>query len=142
MIYNDISPITLNKIEELDKGYSCICDKFSDNDYLELFKYMTKETDENNDVLTYDNFKTIYLSTYKLKQIQGYGKFYNIKDVDIDDVFNEEYLKVKKYLDLQEISRSENKHVNNVLDDEYMIISKKKVFQTLKNIDIDEFLNM
>ena len=33
-------------------GYSCTIDKFDEDDFLELFKYMTKSTSEDNSILT------------------------------------------------------------------------------------------
>ncbi len=47
-----------------------MCEKFNRKDYAELFKYMTKETDENDNILTYDNFVTLYEATYHVKQIK------------------------------------------------------------------------
>jgi hypothetical protein len=85
--------VTWKNIYMLDTGYSCSIDKFKESDYAELFKYMTKETDEENNVLKYDNFKTLYFALYRVRQIQGYGVFYNIKDEDrsdeVDELYNE-----------------------------------------------------
>jgi len=38
--------VTLKAIENLDLGYSCMMDKFKEDDYFELFKYMTNLTDQ------------------------------------------------------------------------------------------------
>lgn len=60
-------------------------DKFPPNDFAELFKYMTKDKDEKGNILTYDNFKTLYEGLYRVKQIQGYGVLYKINDkVDLE----------------------------------------------------------
>lgn len=72
--------VNLKNINNLDLGYSCNMDLFRESEYQELFKYMTKGTDENDNVLSYKNFVTLMYSTYRLKQIQGYGVFYNIND--------------------------------------------------------------
>lgn len=135
MLYNDIS-ITKENFDNLDCGYSCMVDKFRDDDYMELFKYMTKSTDENDNLLTYDNFKTLYFATFGIKQIQGYGLFYNIKDDDItQDEIDSVYVSIKNFLNSDEkpIMTSE-KPFDLLNDNNYLVISRKKIYQYLKEI--------
>lgn len=119
----------------LEDGYSCNCDKFQEGDYKQLFKYMTKETDENKNVLTYDNFKVLYDSTFGIKQIQGYGCFYNITDSDLDDEVDKMYCDIVNLLKEDEDPTSTFETPLELLnDDRYLLISRKKVFQYLKEL--------
>lgn len=121
--------------ELLEDGYSCNCDKFKNNDYAELFKYMTKETDENKNVLTYDNFKTLYDSTRYIKQIQGYGCFYNINDCDIDEEVDRVYASIIDFLkDYESPEEVREEPMALLNDDRYTLISRKKVYQYLKEL--------
>lgn len=129
---------TVNKenFDNLELGYSVICNKFQDNDYAELFKYMTKETDEVDNILTYDNFKTLYYATRYLKQIQGYGKFYRISDEDLNDEVDKIYCDIIRFLDQDEepILKLESPH-QLLSDEHYTLISRKKIYQQLKQLD-------
>lgn len=135
MLWNNIR-INKNNFDELDQGYSCICDKFYDDDYMELFKYMTKSTDESDNILTYDHFKTLYNSTFRLKQIQGYGCFYLINDNDLNSEIDKIYADIKLFLqstdDKPEFKSFDLFELLN--DDKFTIISRKKIYQYLKSI--------
>lgn len=133
-----INDITVNKTnyDNLDLGYSVICNKFEDNDYAELFKYMTKETDEIDNILTYDNFKVLYYSTKFLKQIQGYGVFYRITDEDLEEEIDKIYTDIINILDHEEkpiLSLESPRQLLN--DDNYTLVSRKKIYQYLKDLD-------
>lgn len=134
LLMNDIR-VTKENFDNLDLGYSCICDKFHDDDYVELFKYMTKETDEKNNILTYENFKILFFATLGLKQIQGYGVFYNIKDEDIEEEVEKTYISIINFLKKDEkptevVERS----IDLLNDNKYTLISRSKVYQYLKVI--------
>lgn len=127
--------VTKTAIDNLFEGYSCALDKFSDNDYVELFKYISKDFDEKGNILTYDNFVSLYYGLYRVKQIQGYGCLYNIND-DIDlDILNEQF---EKYI--QEVKKKESpvmvyqKPQDLILDSEYRIISRKSYFKYLRQL--------
>lgn len=135
MIWNNIR-ITEKNFNELEQGYSCICDKFYDDDYMELFKYMTKGTDENDKILTYDHFKTLYISTYRLKQIQGYGCLYRINDNNLNNEIDKIYTDIKNFLQLTD-DKPEFKSFDLfelLNDDKFTIISRKKIYQYLKSL--------
>ena len=97
-LYNSIH---LSKIKDIENGYSVILDEFKEEDFIELFKYMCKEKsfiDEDSILLDYETFKYLYDATYRVKQLQGYGIFYNIRD-DFDyEEIKEDYLKYIEYL--------------------------------------------
>lgn len=127
--------ITHENISKVDLGYSCAIDKFKENDYAELFKYMTKSTNEDNNLLSYDNFKSIYLSTHKRKQIQGYGVFYRINDEDIEEEIDKIYADIQEFLSREETPvPSTESPIDLLHDDNYQIISRRKIYQYLKEI--------
>lgn len=135
MCLNDIN-ITKENFDKLDLGYSVVCNKFQDNDYAELFKYMTKETDETNNILTYDNFKILYFATLFLKQIQGYGIFYKINDSDLDKEVDIAYNEIRCYLEYDEKPILQFERPFDLLNDNnYKIISRKKIYHILQQLD-------
>lgn len=134
LIYNNLT-VSKENIDSLDEGYSCTIDKFQNSDYAELFKYMTKGTNEDNQVLSYDNFKTLYISTHKKKQIQGYGCFYRINDDDLEQEVDKIYLDIQNFLTKEESATEIFQRPFELLDDHhYQIISRKKIYQYLREI--------
>lgn len=127
--------VTKNSIEELEEGYSCAMVQFNEDDYAELFKYISKGSDEEGNTLTYDNFVSLYYGLYRVKQIQGYGCLYRIDDdIDLDELD-------KKYDEyIQEIAKKESPVVayetpqDLILDSEYMLISRKSFFKYLRQL--------
>ena len=94
---------------------------------------MTKETDEKNNVLTYDNFKILYESTYALKQIQGYGCFYKINDENLDEEVEKEYVKMQLFLQSFETPINVlERPIDLMQDNKYTLISRKKIFQYMR----------
>jgi hypothetical protein len=128
--------VTKKNIDELDEGYSCTMDKFPEEDFAELFKYISKETDENGNVLTYENFISLYYGLYRVKQIQGYGCLYRITDEGDLEGLEEQY---EEYI--QEIRKKESpkmvyeKPQDLLLDTEYTLISRKNYFKYLRQLD-------
>lgn len=127
--------ITRSNIDELEEGYTCVMDKFSEGDFAELFKYMTKEKDQNGSLLSYDNFKVLYEALYRVKQIQGYGCLFRIKD----DIDLEEYeIKWNNYI--EEIRKKENPvevletPQDLCLDSRYTLISRKSYYKYLRTL--------
>lgn len=89
-------------------------DKFSENDFVEIFKYMTKATTEDGKTLSYKQFKTLYYALFKVRQIQGYGIFYNLKDdeeINFDEV-NEAYAEFIEELQTKKNLLRYQKHQN------------------------------
>lgn len=129
--------VTGKKIRELDLGYSCMIDKFNEGDYLELFKYMTKsDGDEQGSIMTYDNFKTLYFALLGVRQIQGYGVLYRIKDDEsiLEDV-EEKYQAIIDGLRQKESPVEVSEAPQDLLkDSEYTLISRKKVYSYLRQL--------
>lgn len=127
--------VTLEAIEDLNLGYSCKVDKLQEGDYNELFKYMTKEVDDKGNVLTYDNFRVLENSLYRVKQIQGYGCLFRVKD-DFDvSLVESEYQKI-----IDELQKKENpvkvlEQPQDLLKDKYYtLISRKSYMKYLKKL--------
>jgi hypothetical protein len=128
--------LTKENIDNLKIGYSCTLWQFLDDDYAELFKYMTKGTDEKGQTLTYTNFVSLLHGLYRVKQIQGYGCLYQIGDDEIFDEYERMYEAM-----IQEI-RAKEKPIavleeleGLVSDNEYQLISRKSYFKYLKTIE-------
>lgn len=133
--------ITKNRIDELDIGYSCMIDRFDEGDFYELFKYMTKadgvDNNEDNEssIMSYLNFKTLNFALTSLRQIQGYGVFFQIKDDDeILDIIADEYEQIISALRAKEKPVTASETVQALLDDnEFTIISKKQLYKIIKS---------
>lgn len=133
--------ITKKRLDDLEIGYSCMIDEFVDGDFHELFKYMTKsdgidnKEDGESSIMTYLNFKTLFYSLHRVRQIQGYGVFFNISDDDsfMDEVA-EEYERIINALREKEKPESASETVQALLEDnEYTIISKKQLYKIIKS---------
>lgn len=126
-------PITLSNIGSLERGYSCTMDKFSQGNYAEIFKYVTKETKDDGSVLSYYNFIHLQYGLRNIKQIQGYGIFFNMisEEIDLDEV-------EKVYSDfINELNKKEAPSVSydtplKLLKTTTTIISRKSYFAYLK----------
>lgn len=99
------APITRQRLDDLDVGYSCIADKVEtdseagDAKYYEVFKYAFKLTSDERELLTFSQFKTLYFALKGVRTMQGYGAWYNLKcDDDIDDSVHEFYAVFRAYL--------------------------------------------
>lgn len=134
LLINNIK-VTKSSIDDLPEGYSCTIDKFNEDDYAELFKYISKGSDENGNTFSYENFVALYYGLYRVKQIQGYGCLYRIDDsIDLEELDNqyEDYI--------QEIRKKESPLVvyerpkDLILDTEYTLISRKAFFKYLRQL--------
>jgi hypothetical protein len=133
MIYNNIL-LTKSNFDSIDLGYSVIVDKAKDEDFIEVFKYITKATDEKGVVLSFENFETLYFSLYRIKQIQGYGVFYRIKDEEItNEEVNAIYKGIQLFLQTEEKEYFLMVKPRDLINlQNFDIISRKKIFKYLK----------
>jgi plasmid rolling circle replication initiator protein Rep len=139
--YLVINNIKVNKENVLngyfsDNIYSCACDKIEGDSYYEVFKYMTKATDESSNVLSYENFKALYFALHRVRQIQGYGVFYNFKDDDkiineVDEIFNSIIQDLQKKESPIEVSEAPSDLLN---DTDYTILSRNKIYSYLREL--------
>lgn len=134
LICNDIR-ITASNIDTLKEGYSCKLDKFKEDEYQELFKYLVKGQDENANNFKYENFKVLYESLHRVKQIQGYGCLYKIDDNLDDELLEDMYSEYIEELYKKEIPIEIIQSPGELIEDnEYILISKKSYIKYLKEI--------
>lgn len=134
LIMNDIK-VTKKAIDSLELGYSCTIDKFTNDSYAELFKYMVKDFTEAHSFMSYDNFKTLYFSLLNVRQIQGYGCLFNINDEDISEEVDEIYNSIIEELQKKETPVEAVESPHDILNDtKYMLISRKKIFEYLRKL--------
>lgn len=133
--------VTKKAIDELNLGYSCMIDKCNEEDYLELFKYMVKgdgadREEAGSSLMTYSHFKTLYFALNRVRQIQGYGVFYNITDDDsIVDEVDDYYELLVQYLKKEEDPVQVSQTPQDLYGDlEYTLISRKRIFKYLREI--------
>jgi plasmid rolling circle replication initiator protein Rep len=127
--------VSKKNIDELVDGYSCMIDKFKDEDFLELFKYMTKtDSLEDGKILSYEQFKVLYYSLLSVRQIQGYGCLFRIKDEDISEEVEEKYQAIIDELRQKEepVKVSETPQAL-IQDNEFLLISRKKIYEYLRH---------
>lgn len=120
----------------LERGYSCMLDKSHEDDFQEVFKYMTKGSSDDGQVISYDQFTLLDKVLKGVRQIQGYGCLFRIKDDDtLDDSVDSEYLPFIE--ELQKIERPTSVYESLVelrKDTTYTIISRKRVFKYLRDL--------
>lgn len=134
--------VTLNAINELKQGYSCIIDKIDENSYYEVFKYATKVYKDDNDIMTFEQFETLYNALYCRKTIQGYGVLYNIScGDDIDEsnkkLYDDFIASLEMYEKPVNISYKISKLLKELYDDDnkFIYISRRNIFDYLKAAD-------
>lgn len=130
--------VTLKNINSLEVGFSSMIDKFKEDDYHELFKYMTKSNgsdDDEESMMTYKNFVTLYFALLNVRQIQGYGVFFRLKDEDlseeIDSVYDAVIEELKK---IESPEQTMETPQELILDNKYTLISRKTVQKYLRQI--------
>lgn len=138
--FNKRKRITKDRLDSLECGYSCMMDRFEEDDFIELFKYMTKgngsEHKDENAIMSYDNFKVLYYALNGVRQIQGYGCFYNLKD---DDSLMNDAEKLYELV-IEELRKKEMpvtvwETVQAILEDStYTVISKSRLLGFIKNL--------
>lgn len=125
--------VTKKAIEEQKEGYSCIINKFSESDYAEVFKYMTKATDQKGRVLTYTNFLDLLYNLYCVRQIQGYGVLYRITDEGDTESMDEQYKSlVNKLREIENPRLVYKTPVDLLKDTKTKKISRKTYFKYLR----------
>lgn len=134
LLLNNIK-VTKSSIEELEQGYSCTIDQFNEDDYAELFKYISKGSDEKGNTLSYENFVALYYGLYRVKQIQGYGCLYSIDDdIDLEELEKQydDYIQALRYKESPVVAYETPQDLLN--DTRYILISRKSFFKYLRNL--------
>ena len=136
LIMNDME-VTKKALKKLKEGYSCICEPVKEGDYLDNFKYLVKSFDQRASPINYDQFKTLYFALNNVRQIQGYGCFFRIKDTDdfITEEIDHIYDDLIKLLKLIEVPEAIGQSVQDLgRDNDNLIISRKKFYSIYKSI--------
>lgn len=139
--FNKRKRITKDRLDKVELGYSCTIDEFKEDDFIELFKYVTKgngsEHKDENAIMSYDNFKVLYYALNGVRQIQGYGIFYNVKDDDsLMNEVEDYYRTVIDYLQKKEMPVSVRETVQAVLEDNsYTVISKSRIYSYVRHLE-------
>jgi len=134
---NEGVKVTKKNIDDLEVGYSCSIDKVEEEHYFEVFKYMTKSnSDDNEEFMSYDNFKVLYYSLKSVRQIQGYGILYNLKEdlnleQEVDYFYNNLINELQKKENPLEVFETPEEVLNN---NDYIVISRKKIFSYLRTL--------
>lgn len=128
-------PFRKSNFDDLVTGYSCMVDVCKPNDYLELFKYMVKVQSEDENFMSYHQFTTLYHALLNVRQIQGYGSFFGIRDDEqILEAVVEYYEQYIDELRKKEAPESVWQTPKELLEDDsdYTLISRKQLFNYLK----------
>lgn len=135
--------ITKDRIQELESGFSIMIDEFHEDDFIELFKYMTKgdgtDHKENSpsSIMTYENFKTLYFALDSVRQIQGYGEFFRIKDdEELYEEVHELYASFIEKYQKKEVPEQVRESVHELKKDMYYtLITKNKLYSYVNKVD-------
>lgn len=127
--------VTKNNIDNLQRGYSCMMDRGKEGDFQEIFKYMTKGESEDHLPLSFEQFKLLDFVLKGVRQIQGYGCLFRIKDDEImDDEVDKFYDSVILELRDKEMPQVVVETPEALLEDSsYTIISRKRIHKYLRD---------
>lgn len=84
--------VTLPLIQSFKDGYSVIMNVVDTGSYVQIFKYAFKLCSDDNCIISYLEFRTLYFALKGAKTIQGYGKWAKLNiDDSIDKSVKEFY---------------------------------------------------
>lgn len=78
--------------------YSCIVRKFQPDDYQKLLGYIFKMRSNENTPMHFKTFRTLYRALNGVRQIQGYGIFYNAAQQESAAYTEQEYALLADYI--------------------------------------------
>lgn len=141
LLREEIRKNTINKnvIDNLDRGYSCTMFLFKEDNYFELFKYMTKVKTDEKEVFNYQSFVHLYFELKGVRQIQGYGCLFRIGDKDLKDEVDIVFQTFEAYLQLIELPRKSSETTRDLaFESDYKLMSKNTLFKWIKLIEDKE----
>ncbi len=135
-LLNNSIKVTKKSISETELGYSAMIDKIEEEHYFEVFKYMTKSNSDDDEFMSYENFRVLNYSLKSVRQIQGYGILFNLKDdLNIEQVVDTMYNSIIENLQENENPQECLETPEEVLkDNSYIVISRKKIFSYLRTL--------
>lgn len=133
--------VDLKSIDNVPDGYSCTLDEVNNNEWHEVFKYVTKLSNNGNVYPDYEQFKTLYYALYNRRIMQSYGVLYGIDfdDDTADDEVLEQYTIIQQKLQAVEEPTNDwlyniNDISHDVIDGRLTVISKKNVTKYLNEL--------
>jgi hypothetical protein len=141
-LMNDIK-VTMDNMDDIQDGYSCILQDMNDSTFYEVFKYAIKGFDDKANFMSYRQFKTMFDTLYNCRTIQGYGKLYNITEDDtIDETIKAGYYDlIQKLQEVEKPVATSNTIEEVVRANEdgipFRYISRKNCFEKLKDGEIE-----
>ena len=135
-LLNNSERVTKKAIDNLELGYSCTIDSIDESSMYEVFKYMTKSNSDDDEFMSYENFRVLNYSLKSVRQIQGYGILFNLKDdLNIEQVVDTMYNSIIENLQENENPQECLETPEEVLkDNSYIVISRKKIFSYLRTL--------
>jgi plasmid rolling circle replication initiator protein Rep len=137
--------VTLAAINSLDIGYDVHTDLIIDDSesnfsaFLEVFKYACKCTSENSEIMTYNQFKWLYMALKGVHIMQGYGAWSRFKSDIEDDSYGEWYIIFISWLRQRETPLAQTLTLDDVKkaiqDKSTRFITRKSIKLWLKNTD-------
>ena len=79
-------------LESMDRGYSVVADRLTENNVYEVFKYACKFTSDENRLMSYEQFRVLYKLLNGKRCVQCFGGWYNramedeLNEITNDDV--------------------------------------------------------
>ena len=90
---------------------------------------------EDGKIMSYQNFKDLYYGLNSVRQIQGYGCLFRLKDEDLSELAEERYEEIINNLKQKEEPVTASETVQALLqDNEYLLISRKKIYKHLRGL--------
>lgn len=142
--------VTLDAINAISEGYSVVMNIVDTKGYHEVFKYAFSVVSDENELMTYEQFKVLYYALKGAKTIQGYGAWLNLKiDDRVDDSLAEFYEVLRAYLrqiDPPQMVDMETSELPGKIKNEGLrVISGRKIQKQLNNMtdeDKQQVLNL
>lgn len=127
--------ITKADIDTLPLGYSCKCSQVDPAGYYEVFKYVCKVTDEDNRIMSFNQFRTLYYALKGKKTFQAYGKWFNVKVDTIDDTMNALYNDIKRFWNEHDKPESISLKIEDVHE-----VAKERIVRIVSRRNIKPYL--
>lgn len=135
-LLTNATKVTKKNIDNLERGYSCMMDQGQEGDFQEIFKYMTKGQGEDRQGITFEQFNILDSVLLGVRQIQGYGCLFRIKDDEVmDNKVDEAYNEFIELLQDKERPLAVFQTPEALTKDiEYTVVSRKRIYKYLRDI--------
>jgi hypothetical protein len=143
MRINKLPKANLSRLDDLEDGYSCVFELADTEKRHDVFKYVTKANSSDGEIMTFEQFETLFNALENKKAIQGYGVFRNI---DFDEVDNsyliawDEYIRYLRSVEAPVVTTQKFDEVLfNVCQEqrEATYISRRTIFKLMRDGNIE-----